>query len=84
MTGACQRATAALCVADLVRLESGLAKAKWSADYVQKFPASWNVKDAIPLTMVDSGHANGQPAVDEIERFKSVGGFFLCLADRCV
>ena len=44
-------------------------------------PADVDLQRAVVLHLADSGHANGTPEKDDILRYRSVGGYFIMLAN---
>jgi hypothetical protein len=72
------------CVADLLKINKAVNDAKRGSDYVQRFPGGLKLDGAVVLTLCDSGHANSNPESDEVERYRSVGGHFLLVAEACV
>ena len=71
--GVIQRCKGEACVADLVRLKQYIGMARRS---------DVNLDTCAVLHLADSGHANGTPDHNEELRYRSVGGYFLLLANR--
>ena len=79
--GVIQRAKGDACVADLVKLKQCLAQAKRSADFRLRYWADVDLRNGVLVHLADSGHANGTPEKDQIMRYRSVGGYFLMIAN---
>ena len=80
--GVVQRAKGDACVGDLVRLKQYLAQAKRGADFRLRYWSDVNLRDGVLILLADSGHANGTPEKDEIMRYRSVGGYFILIANK--
>ncbi|CAE8678310.1 unnamed protein product [Polarella glacialis] len=80
-SGVVHHSKAESCVGDLVILNQAIADARRGADYRQRYPSALRLEEAVVLILADSGHANGAPSHDDIARYKSVGGYFLVLAN---
>lgn len=79
--GCVQRCKTDPCVADLVRLRQAVAAARRAADFRQRYWADTNLETAVVVHLADSGHANGTPENDGIMKYRSVGGYYILLAD---
>jgi hypothetical protein len=79
--GLIQRCKKDACVADLVKLKQYVGLARRGADFKLKYWADVDLRQAVLIHLADSGHANGTPERDEKMRYRSVGGFFLLLAN---
>ena len=80
--GVAQRTKTNACVGDLVRLRQYLSQARRGADFRMRYWADVNLQDAVVLLLADSGHANGVPERDDIMRYRSIGGYFILLANK--
>jgi len=80
-TGCIQRSKVDPCVADLVRLRLAISAARRAADFRQRFWSDVDPYKAVIVHLADSGHANGTPENDNIMKYRSVGGYFLLLAN---
>ena len=47
-----------------------------------RYWADVNLQDAVVLLLADSGHANGVPERDDIMRYRSIGGYFVLVANK--
>ena len=79
--GCIQRAKADPCVADLVRLKSYIGMARRGADFRLRYWSDVDVRNGVIIHLADSGHANGTPEKDSVLRYRSIGGYFVLLAD---
>lgn len=79
--GVVQRSKSDACVADLVKLKQFVGLARRGADFRLRYWADVDLSRAVLIHLADSGHANGTPERDEKVRFRSVGGYFLLLAN---
>lgn len=79
--GCIQRSKADPCIADLVRLRAAVSSARRAADFRQRFWSDVDPYEAVLVILADSGHANGTPENDSIMKYRSVGGYFLMLAN---
>ena len=79
--GVVQRSKSDACIADLVRLKQFVGLARRGADFRLRYWADVDLSRAVLIHLADSGHANGTPERDEKVRYRSVGGFFLLLAN---
>ena len=79
--GVIQRCKKDACVADLVKLKQYVGLARRGADFKLKYWADVDLRRAVLIHLADSGHANGTPERDEKMRYRSVGGYFLLLAN---
>ena len=79
--GVIQRAKGDACIGDLVRLKQYLAQARRGADFRMRYWADVDLRDGVLVLLADSGHANGTPEKDEILRYRSVGGYFMLIAN---
>ena len=79
--GCVQRCREAPCVADLVRLRHAVRKARRGADFRQRFWHDIDLHNCVVVHLADSGHVNGTPENDDIKRYRSIGGFFLVIAN---
>ena len=79
--GCIQRAKADPCVADLVRLKSYMGMARRGADFRLRYWSDVDVRNGVIIHLADSGHANGTPEKDSVLRYRSIGGYFVLLAD---
>ncbi len=68
-------------MADLVRLRHAVRKARRGADFRQRFWDDIDLHNCVVVHLADSGHVNGTPENDEIKRYRSIGGFFLVIAN---
>ena len=78
--GCIQRSKADPCIADLLRLRTAVSSARRAADFRQRFWSDVDPYTAVLVHLSDSGHANGTPENDNIMKYRSVGGYFLLLA----
>ena len=79
--GCVQRAKADPCVADLVRLKSYVGMARRGSDFRLRYWSDVDVRNGVLLHLADSGHANGTPEHNEQLRYRSIGGYFILLAN---
>ncbi|CAE7413384.1 RE2, partial [Symbiodinium necroappetens] len=80
--GVAQRANLDARVADLIRLKQFIGAARRGADFHLRFWADVSLKDSVVVHLSDAGHANGTPEHDEKMRYRSVGGYFILLANK--
>ena len=80
--GVIQRSKGDACVGDLVRLKQYIGMARRCADFKTRYWADVDLRDGVLVHLADSGHANGTPEKDGIARYKSVGGYFLMIANK--
>ena len=80
--GVIQRCKGEACVADLVRLKQYIGMARRGADFKMRYWSDVNLDTCAVLHLADSGHANGTPDHNEELRYRSVGGYFLLLANK--
>ena len=70
-------------VKELVKVKSAIGTARRSADFRWRFWSDVDLENGVFVHLADSGHANGTPSHNGIERrFKSVGGYFLMVANK--
>ena len=79
--GVIQRAKIEARVADLVRLKQYVGQARRSADFRQRFWRGVDLERGVVVHLADSGHANGTPDHNEALKYRSVGGYFILIAD---
>ena len=79
--GCIQRCKTDPSVADLVRLRSTVAAARRAAGFRLRYWSDVDPYKAVLVHLADSGHANGTPETDGILKYRSVGGYFLMLAN---
>ena len=79
--GVAQRAKTDACVADLVRLKQFVGAARRSADFKLRFWKEVDLDSGVIVHLADSGHANGTPDHNEAMRYRSVGGYFILVAN---
>ena len=79
--GCIQRCKTDACIADLIKLKQFVGAARRGADFRLRYWADVDLQQAVLIHLADSGHANGTPEKDDIIRYRSVGGFFLLLAN---
>ena len=79
--GCLQRSKSDPSVADLLRLRLAVSAARRAADFRQRFWSDVDPYEAVVVHLADSGHANGTPEKDNIMKYRSVGGYFLMLAN---
>ena len=77
--GCIQRCKKNACVADLVKLRQFVGQARRGADFKLRFWADVDLQRAVVLHLADFGH--GTPEKDDILRYRSVGGYFIMLAN---
>ena len=80
--GVAQRAKHDARVADLIRLKQFIGAARRGADFHMRFWSDVSLKDSVVVHLSDAGHANGTPEHDETMRYRSVGGYFILLANK--
>eukprot|EP00435_Cladocopium_sp_Y103_P025818 s3297_g6.t1 len=79
--GVAQRAKTDACVADLIRLKQFVGQARRGADFKMRYWSDVDLANAVVVLLSDSGHANGTPERDSLVRYRSVGGYFVLLAN---
>ena len=79
--GCIQRCKTDACVADLIKLKQFVGAARRGADFRLRYWADVDLRQAVLIHLADSGHANGTAEKDDIIRYRSVGGYFLLLAN---
>ena len=79
--GVAQRAKTDACVADLTRLKQFVGAARRSADFRLRYWKDVDLAQGVVVHLADSGHANGTPDHNEVMRYRSVGGYFLLVAN---
>eukprot|EP00439_Symbiodinium_sp_Y106_P022669 s217_g2.t2 len=82
--GVAQRSKLGTCMADLVRLKQYIAMSRRGADFRMRYWKDVDLSDGVILHLADSGHANGSPDHNDILRYRSVGGYFILIANRCI
>ena len=55
--------------------------AKRAADFRLRYWADVDLRKGVLIHLADSGHPNGTPEKDEVLRYRSVGGYFLMIAN---
>ena len=80
--GVIQRCKSEAIVADLVKLKQYVGSARRGADFKMRFWSDVDLKNGVILHLADSGHANGTPERNEQMRYRSVGGYFILVADK--
>ncbi|CAE7892999.1 RE1, partial [Symbiodinium sp. KB8] len=80
INGVVQRSKVGTCMADLVRLKQYVGMARRGAD----FRMSVDLSNGVIVHLADSGHANGSPDHNDIMRYRSVGGYFILVANSCI
>ena len=80
--GVIQRCKSEACVADLIKLKQYVGQAKRGADFRLRYWSDVDLRNGVILHLADSGHANGTPERNEQMRYRSVGGYFILIADR--
>ena len=68
-------------VSDLLRLKTAIEAARRGADTRMRFWDDVDLINGIILHLADSGHANGTPEHDEVQRYRSVGGYYILIAN---
>ena len=79
--GVAQRAKTGATVADLVRLKQYVGLARRGADFRQRFWGEVDLANGVIVHLADSGHANGTPDHNEDMKYRSVGGYFILVAE---
>lgn len=79
--GVVQRSKTDACVGDLTKLKQYLSMARRGADFRMRYWSDVDLRNGVLVHLADSGHANGAPEKDEIMRYRSVGGYFLLIAN---
>ena len=80
--GCIQRCKKDPCIADLLRLRQAVAAARRASDFRLRYWADIRLEDAVVVHLADSGHANGNPDHDGIAKYRSVGGYYLFVAEK--
>lgn len=80
--GCIQRCKKDPCIADLLRLRHAVAAARRASDFRLRYWADIKLEDSVVVHLADSGHANGCPDHDEIAKYRSVGGYYLFVAEK--
>ena len=80
--GVAQRSKKEPIVADLLRLRQYISAARRGADFKMRYWNDVDLKDGVIIHLADSGHANGTPEHNEQMRYRSVGGYFILVADK--
>ena len=83
-SGCLQRCKAEACVADLVKAKQYTGLARRGADLRLRYWSDVSLKDGVILHLADSGHANGTPERNELMRYRSIGGYFILIANPAV
>ena len=68
-------------VSDLLRLKTAVEAARRRADVRMRFWDDVDLQNGVILHLADSGHANGTPEHDEIKRYRSIGGYYILIAN---
>ena len=55
--------------------------ARRGADFRLRYWSDVDVRNGVIIHLADSGHANGTPEKDSVLRYRSIGGYFVLLAD---
>ena len=79
--GVAQRGKQDARVADLVRLKQFVGAARRGADFRVRYWRDVSLTNGVIVHLADSGHANGTPEHDEKMRYRSVGGYFILIAN---
>ena len=58
-----------------------IGQALRGADFRQRYWSDVNLETAVVIHLADSGHANGTPDHNEVLRYRSVGGYFILVAN---
>ena len=80
--GVAQRSKVGTCIADLVLLKQFVGLARRGADFKQRYWSDVDLANGVILHLADSGHANGTPDHKEEMKYKSVGGYFILVANK--
>ena len=80
--GVVQRSKNETCIADFLLLKQFVGQAKRGADFRQRYWSDVNLREGVVLRLADSGHANGTPGHKEELRYRSVGGYFILIANK--
>ena len=68
-------------VSDLLKLKTAIEAARRGADVRLRFWDDVDLEKGVILHLADSGHANGTPEHDEIQRYRSIGGYYILIAN---
>ena len=68
-------------VSDLLRLKTVVEAARRGADVRMRFWDDVDLQNGVILHLADSGHANGTPEHDQIKRYRSIGGYYILIAN---
>ena len=68
-------------MADLVKLKQYIGLARRGADFRMRYWKDVDLRNGVVVHLADSGHANGTPDRNEILKYRSVGGYFILLAN---
>ena len=79
--GVVQRSKTDTCVADLLLLKQYVGLARRGADFRQRYWSDVDLKSGVILHLADSGHANGTPDHNDELKYRSVGGYFIMIAN---
>ena len=79
--GVIQRCKSEACIADLIRLKQYVGMARRGADFRQRYWADVDLVNGVVIHLADSGHANGTPDHNEVLKYRSVGGYFILIAN---
>ena len=66
----------------MLKLKQYVGAARRGADFRMRFWSDVDLKNGVILHLADSGHANGTPERNEQMRYRSVGGYFILIADK--
>ena len=80
--GVIQRCKTEACIADLVRLKQYVGQARRGANFRLRYWSDVNLSEAVVVHLADSGFANGSPEHNGLLRYRSVGGYFILLANK--
>ena len=79
--GVVQRSKTDTCVADLLLLKQYIGLARRGANFRQRYWSDVDLESGVILHLADSGHANGTPDHNEELKYRSVGGYFIMIAN---
>lgn len=79
--GCVQRCKKRPTIADLQRLKASVEAARRGADVRLRYWDDVDLVNGVVLHLADSGHANGTPLNDDIQRYRSVGGYYILIAN---
>ena len=68
-------------MADFIKMKSYVGQARRGADVKLRYWSDVSLRDGVLVILADSGHANGTPESDERMRYRSVGGYFVLIAN---